>query len=92
MPTFKTTLTSKGQMTLPAEIRRLWGLKPGDRVEFCQDRLGQFLLRPLTATPTAFFENLPARKRVSQVKSDNDAIAKAVAQRNKRARSKASAA
>jgi antitoxin PrlF len=28
------TLTSKGQVTLPAELRRMWGLKAGDRVEF----------------------------------------------------------
>lgn len=28
------TLTSKGQVTLPAVLRRAWGLKAGDRVEF----------------------------------------------------------
>jgi len=28
------TLTSKGQITLPAELRRRWGLKPGDRIDF----------------------------------------------------------
>jgi AbrB family looped-hinge helix DNA binding protein len=28
------TLTSKGQVTLPAELRRLWGLKAGDQVTF----------------------------------------------------------
>jgi len=28
------TLTSKGQVTLPVELRRLWGLKAGDQVEF----------------------------------------------------------
>ncbi len=28
------TLTSKGQITLPAEIRRKLGLKPGDRLYF----------------------------------------------------------
>lgn len=36
MSPYKTyaTLTSKGQITLPAELRRRWQLKPGDRVEF----------------------------------------------------------
>ena len=28
------TLTSKGQITLPAELRRLWDLKAGDQVTF----------------------------------------------------------
>lgn len=28
------TLTSKGQLTLPREIREAWGLKPGDRIGF----------------------------------------------------------
>lgn len=92
MSTFKTTITSKGQMTLPAGIRRLWGLKPGDRVEFYEDGTGQFLLRPLNTSPTAFFESLSPRRRSAQIKSDDDAIAKAVAQRNKRAKSRTTAA
>ena len=28
------TITSKGQITLPIELRRNWGLKPGDQVTF----------------------------------------------------------
>ena len=92
MSIFKTTITSKGQMTLPAEIRRLWGLKPGDSVEFYEELTGQFLLRPLNASPTAFFESLSSRKRSPQIKSDDDAIAKAVSQRNKRAKPRTSAA
>jgi AbrB family looped-hinge helix DNA binding protein len=28
------TLTSKGQVTVPLEVRRRLGLRPGDRVEF----------------------------------------------------------
>ncbi len=28
------TITSKGQITLPAELRRRWGLKAGDRINF----------------------------------------------------------
>ncbi|MGK2966741.1 MAG: AbrB/MazE/SpoVT family DNA-binding domain-containing protein [Tepidiformaceae bacterium] len=35
MPTsFNSSLTSKGQVTVPAEIRRLLGLSPHDRVRF----------------------------------------------------------
>ena len=31
---YSTTLTSKGQVTIPVEIRRKLGLKPGERVLF----------------------------------------------------------
>ncbi len=31
------TLTSKGQVTIPAEVRRRLGLHPGDRVGFVVD-------------------------------------------------------
>jgi antitoxin PrlF len=30
-------MTSKGQVTVPAELRRELGLKPGDRVEFVRE-------------------------------------------------------
>ncbi len=33
----QSTLTSKGQITLPAELRRRWGLKAGDRIDFTLD-------------------------------------------------------
>ena len=43
----KATITSKGQITLPAAIRRRLGLKPGDVLEF--DETAPFLkaLRPV---------------------------------------------
>lgn len=41
----QSTLTSKGQITLPAELRRRWGLKPGDRVDFTLEDDGRVVLR-----------------------------------------------
>jgi len=34
MQEFETTLTEKGQVTIPQEIRRIIGLQPRDRVRF----------------------------------------------------------
>ena len=38
------TLTSKGQITIPVEIRRLLNVQTGDRVEFVQIEPGRFEL------------------------------------------------
>jgi AbrB family looped-hinge helix DNA binding protein len=36
------TLTNKGQITIPAGVRRLMNVQPGDRVEFVQVGPGRF--------------------------------------------------
>ena len=41
------TLTSKGQTTIPVEVRRHLRLKPGDKVEFVIDEQGNVHLRPV---------------------------------------------
>jgi AbrB family looped-hinge helix DNA binding protein len=41
----RSTLTSKGQITLPAELRRRWNLKPGDRLDFSLEADGRVVLR-----------------------------------------------
>ena len=38
------TLTSKGQITIPADVRRLLNVQTGDRVEFVQIEPGRFEL------------------------------------------------
>jgi AbrB family looped-hinge helix DNA binding protein len=42
------TLTSKGQLTLPKEIRDQLGVHQGDRVEFRTDRSGRVWVEPAT--------------------------------------------
>jgi len=41
----RSTLTSKGQITLPIELRRRWQLKPGDCIDFCLEDDGRVVLR-----------------------------------------------
>jgi AbrB family looped-hinge helix DNA binding protein len=48
MPT--ATLSSKGQITVPKEIRERLGLTKGDRLEFVFDASGSVRLRPLVGS------------------------------------------
>jgi antitoxin PrlF len=41
-----TTLTSKGQVTVPREIRERMGLKPGDKITFSLLSDGTLIVRP----------------------------------------------
>lgn len=43
-------VTSKGQITIPAEVRKKLGLKPGDRVRFIEGERGEYILRPKTGS------------------------------------------
>ncbi len=41
----KATLTSKGQLTIPVELRRRWDLKPGDQIDFTLDDEDRVVIR-----------------------------------------------
>ncbi len=42
---YKAKVTSKGQITIPVEVRRAMGLKPGGKVAFFEEDKGEFVLR-----------------------------------------------
>jgi antitoxin PrlF len=42
------TLTSKGQITIPVQVRTVLGLDAGDRIEFVELQKGQFAVIPAT--------------------------------------------
>jgi antitoxin PrlF len=44
------TLTSKGQLTIPARLRKALHLKPGDKVVFIEDGQGHVVLEARTNT------------------------------------------
>lgn len=49
-----TTMTQRGQITVPAEVRRLLGLKPRDKVAFAIDD-GEVRLAPVTFTAASAY-------------------------------------
>ncbi len=80
------TLTSKGQITLPAELRRVLSLESGDRIEFFRQADGAYGLRPLTGSVRDLKGIVPKpAKRISIAQMDR-AIAIAVKQRDKASR------
>ncbi len=42
---YKAKVTSKGQITIPVEVRKAMGIKPGGRVAFFEGENGEFVLR-----------------------------------------------
>jgi antitoxin PrlF len=51
--TNSSTISSKGQITVPQEIRKRLGLQPGDRVEFVVEE-GRTVLRPARSETNPF--------------------------------------
>ncbi len=74
MPT--ATLTSKGQITIPVEVRKDLQVDTGDRVEFVQIAPGRYEFVAATSEVTALKGMFgPVKKSVS-IESMNAAIAK----------------
>lgn len=42
--TYKTILTSKGTTTIPIEIRKRLGIKPGMQITFTTNKAGEFVI------------------------------------------------
>ena len=69
------TLTSKGQITIPREVRDRLHLKTGSRVDFIVEASGQVVLKPLDRN----FRSIRGivrfrRKRPVSIKEMNEAI------------------
>ena len=48
MKELSATFTSKGQLVVPAELRRKHRIQTGTRVKFLEDHLGRIVLQPIT--------------------------------------------
>ena len=80
----KATITSKGQITLPKEVRNRFGLKTGDSVEFIEEE-GRVWIKPRTIRASDLLGILhrPGMKPAT-IEEMNEAIGEAVAEDDKR--------
>ncbi|HXU33640.1 MAG TPA: AbrB/MazE/SpoVT family DNA-binding domain-containing protein [Thermoanaerobaculia bacterium] len=82
------TLTSKGQVTIPKEVRDRLGLKEGDRLVFRFDDQGNLLARPEAQSPLGRLSGLLhhlAGDRPVTIEEMNGAVKRQAAARFKKA-------
>ncbi len=84
---FVATMTSKGQMTVPKEVRDDLNIKPGDKIEFVKER-GHYLFKPrnLKASDLAGILGKPPGGRGMTVKEMDEALGQALAEDDERIR------
>ena len=83
MKAFQTKLTSKGQLTLPLEIRKSLGVGPGDRIEFFLHRSGEVFVHGRNKPASAIFGKGAAyARRVSREQCER-LVGEAIAARGK---------
>jgi AbrB family looped-hinge helix DNA binding protein len=64
------TISSKGQITVPLEVRKRLGVKPGDRVEFVF-KDSDTVVRPERAPENPFLKYVGAAPAFSSIKEIN---------------------
>ncbi|MEJ2544226.1 MAG: AbrB/MazE/SpoVT family DNA-binding domain-containing protein [Calditrichaceae bacterium] len=70
------TITSKGQLTLPKEIRRILNLHSGNKVEFILDADGNVKMVPIKASIKEIKGIVPKPKKTVGLDDMQDAIEK----------------
>ncbi len=68
------TITTKGQITIPKSIRKRLNLQTGDKVEFIVDQEGQIKLLPVTASIKKLKGILPKPKTTVRLEEMQNAI------------------
>ena len=69
------TVTSKGQITIPSEVRQALQVKTGDRVEFVEVAPGRFEFMAATRSVTALKGMFGKRTKTVSIEDMNKAIA-----------------
>jgi AbrB family looped-hinge helix DNA binding protein len=71
-------MTSKGQITLPKDVRTRLGLKQGDRVRFILEDDGRVRLAPAKRDVSELMGILPGPRRKLSLEEMDDAVKVAV--------------
>ena len=74
------TLTSKGQTTIPQDIRTYLGLHMGDKLDFLINEQGDVILKPHVTDVTELKSILPKTKKKISIEKMNQIIGKRGAQ------------
>jgi AbrB family looped-hinge helix DNA binding protein len=78
MPSAK--VTSKGQITIPLEIRKALGLKKGVRVDFYEIADGTYVIRPKTGSIMDMEGCIPKLDHAPSIEEMNQAVLKHAAE------------
>ena len=71
------TITAKGQITIPAEVRRALGVDVGDRVSFEETEPGKFVLAPVARKSVDILKGMFGKsKQTISIQKMNEVIAK----------------
>ncbi len=82
----KSSMTSKGQITIPSAMRDRYGLVPGDDVEFFEGGDGSIKLRIRRRSAAAIVGRLSHLTPDPRYAEDDEAVAAAVTERDARAK------
>jgi AbrB family looped-hinge helix DNA binding protein len=69
-------VTTKGQITIPIEVRVKLGIKPGDRVLFLENEKGEVILKPKTGSLMDVRGMLKWTGKPATIEEMNEVIAK----------------
>ena len=78
------TITSKGQTTIPKSVRERLHLKPGDRVEFVAQDDGTALIVPATLTLEQLKASMPPPAKALTLEEIGTAVRRHAASRSRR--------
>jgi len=81
------TVTSKGQVTIPAEIRRKMRLHAGSKIDFIENKAGEMVIRSKTGDISELYGFLRYGGAPLTIEQMDEAIAKGAVEHFKRSQS-----